>query len=67
MQKYLMRTETAADYLDMPVDHFEEVMAPILDAIIVCEERYYMSDDVETMARFFFKRPGGGEVVPFPA
>jgi len=67
MQKYIMRAETASDFLDMPVGTFDEAIAPFLDCIVMGDENYYMTDDVMFVVKLFFKRPETAEILPFPS
>lgn len=67
MQKYIMRSETASDFLDMPVSTFDEAIAPFLDCIVMGEDNYYMTEDVMFVVKLFFKRPETADILPFPS
>lgn len=67
MQKYIMRAETASEFLDMHVSTFEEAIAPFLDCIVMGEQDYYMTEDVMLVVKLFFKRPESAEILTFPS
>jgi len=67
MHKYIMRSETASEFLDMPVGTFDEAIAPYLDCIVLGEESYYMTEDLMFVVKLFFKRPETAEILPFPS
>ena len=67
MQKYIMRAETASEFLDMPRGTFDEAIAPFLDCLVMGDENYYMTDDVMFVVKLFFKRPETAEILPFPS
>lgn len=57
MNKYMMRVETASEYLDMSEDSFLEFVAPFLDCITVEENAYFMRQDLEFVIKMFFRAP----------
>lgn len=63
MKNYMMRFETAADYLDMSDDSFLESVAPFLDTITIEETPYVLRADVELLVQMFFRSPGKDNVV----
>ena len=67
MHKYIMRSETASEFLDMPVGTFDEAIAPYLDCIVMGDDSYYMTEDVMFVVKLFFKRPETAEILPFPS
>ena len=55
LNTYMMRFETAADYLDMGDESFSESVAPFLDTITIEETKYVLRADVEILVQMFFR------------
>lgn len=63
MNTYMMRSETAADYLDMSDDSFEEHLIPFLDSITIEETRYFLRSDLELLVQMLFRSPTKDNIV----
>ena len=66
--KHLMRSPTAAKYLDMEEDVFRMSVAAYADSLMIGEESYYRRTDLEHIVNCLFEAPAESteNVVPFP-
>lgn len=66
--KHLMRSQTAAEYLDMEEDVFRMSVAAYADSLMIGEEQYYRRADLEHIVKCLFEAPSeaAGNVLPFP-